>query len=260
MAQMLTGSELNTEIETLFRKATEEIIIISPYIKLHKRIKGILKTRQADDIALVVVFGKNYYDKTKSISLEDMGFFKKFKTVEIRYEERLHAKFYANEKASMITSMNLYDFSMNNNIEFGVLSRRSGFFKSITNMFSDEISLDDQASYLVSETIDNAELIYHKEAIFEKKLLQKKYVKSKVKVDKTKKFFISSNAPKIPKGIPTGYCIRTGKEIPFDLEKPFTEDAYRSWTRYKNPNYPERYCHKTGKPSNGKTCLSKPVI
>jgi hypothetical protein len=61
------------------------------------------------ELELKVLFGKNDGDITKSINPEDLKFFTTFPNVEILYQPRLHAKYYANEFASIITSMNLYD-------------------------------------------------------------------------------------------------------------------------------------------------------
>lgn len=58
----------------------------------------------------------------------------------------------------------------------------------------------------------------------------------------------------------TGYCIRTGKPIPFNPQRPFSYEAYKSWASFGNPEYPEKYCHRTGKPSNGKTSMSNPIL
>ncbi|MFV8339622.1 phospholipase D family protein [Flavobacterium sp. LB3P21] len=57
-----------------------------------------------------------------------------------------------------------------------------------------------------------------------------------------------------------GYCIRTGVKIPFDPQRPFCLEAYRSWAAFENWNYRENYCHKTGRESNGKTSMTKPVL
>ncbi len=57
-----------------------------------------------------------------------------------------------------------------------------------------------------------------------------------------------------------GYCIRTGVEIPFNPNKPMCEKAYSSWAMYKNYDYKESFCHKTGKPSNGKTSMRHPIL
>lgn len=57
-----------------------------------------------------------------------------------------------------------------------------------------------------------------------------------------------------------GYCIRTGVEIKFNPEKPFCYEAWLEWNKYKNPFYPENYCHKTGKKSKGKTSFANPTL
>nr|WP_315184433.1 phospholipase D family protein [uncultured Flavobacterium sp.] len=57
-----------------------------------------------------------------------------------------------------------------------------------------------------------------------------------------------------------GYCIRTGIKIPFDPQRPFCLEAYRSWATFENWNYRENYCHKTGRESNGRTSMAKPVL
>ena len=58
----------------------------------------------------------------------------------------------------------------------------------------------------------------------------------------------------------TGYCIRTGVPIPFDISRPLCSDAYRSWVQFQNPDFPEKFCHSTGKPSYGKTSMRNPVL
>ena len=48
----------------------------------------------------------------------------------------------------------------------------------------------------------------------------------------------------------TGFCIRTGVEIPFNREKPMCYEAYKAWSKYGNPDYPEKFCHFSGEPSS----------
>jgi hypothetical protein len=58
----------------------------------------------------------------------------------------------------------------------------------------------------------------------------------------------------------TGFCIRTGERIPFNPKRPLSEKAYKSWVQFGNPDYPEKYCHLTGKSSNGKTSVNRPIL
>ena len=59
---------------------------------------------------------------------------------------------------------------------------------------------------------------------------------------------------------PTGYCIRTGVEIPFNIEKSLSYDAYKSWNKRGDREYPEKYCHFSGEPSNGETSVERPIM
>ena len=44
----------------------------------------------------------------------------------------------------------------------------------------------------------------------------------------------------------TGFCIRCKVKIDFDVDKPFCYKCYKSWKRYENESYSEKYCHKYG--------------
>ena len=58
----------------------------------------------------------------------------------------------------------------------------------------------------------------------------------------------------------TGYCIRTGEKIPFDIKKPFSAKAFKEWNIYKNEDYAENYCHFSGEPSKGQTSFKNPIL
>ena len=49
MAKFITGDELNSEIGKIIERAEEQLIIVSPYIKLHERIKDKLKFKIESD-------------------------------------------------------------------------------------------------------------------------------------------------------------------------------------------------------------------
>ncbi|GAA5021253.1 hypothetical protein GCM10011506_03120 [Marivirga lumbricoides] len=258
MAKFITSSELNYELEKIFRTAEKLAVIISPYIKLHAKIKDVLKSHKNDPkFHLVIVFGKNDDDLGKSIAAEDLEFFKEFCSVEIRHEPRLHAKYYANDDSSILSSMNLYDYSFNNNIEFGVLTYRN-----------DEASsqLDQSAYDYFDQVIENSELLYHKEPEIESKMFGLKTIHkdSHVILDilderfkKIQKVATTNNNRTVTK---KGYCIRTGAEIEFDMKMPFTKKAFESWSKYSDEKYREKYCHYSGEESGGQTSFSRPVL
>jgi hypothetical protein len=263
MAIFIEGSKLNSEIEELFDNAEKKLILISPFIKLHARVLDALKTKQKNyKLEIIVVFGKNENDRSKSLTASDFDFFKTFSNIEIRYESRLHAKFYANEHTQILSTMNLYDSSQNNNIEAGVKTE-SNLLRTIGNKLNvTESEFHVDAWTYFKKVIGNSELLFKNTPQFDSGFLNKKFREIVTEVDKLSNEY-SQKVTKIspfPTSKNIGYCIRSGIEIPFNPQKPFSPDAFQIWAQYKDKDYPEKYCHKTGKPSKGKTSMTNPIL
>jgi hypothetical protein len=119
--QFLFDNQLIAELENLIRNSKNQLLLISPFIDLDKRIQDVLSEKlQKHDFQLRVLFGKNEDNHYKSIKKDSFEFLKKFPNIEIRYNDRLHAKFYQNDHDFILTSMNLYDYSLAKNIEVGI--------------------------------------------------------------------------------------------------------------------------------------------
>ena len=285
MTKFITGKNLEDAVYDIIWKAESNLLIVSPFIKLDDYFKRLFdKHINNPKLHILIVFGKNEKEVSRSMSKDDFDYFKKFLNISIVYIPNLHAKYYGNEKKGVITSINLYDYSFKNNIEFGVYSETNIFTKFTS-------STDNEAWQTCHELAEQSEAIFIKRPVYEKKLLSsllgKSYIKSDTLHDTTEKFYSSRNRNQnsifktlndFPFDLdlgsehserPTrneieeqkeGYCIRTGEKIPFNLNKPFTNQAYRNWAIFKNSNYPENYCHKTGKLSNGKTSMRNPIL
>lgn len=275
MARFLTGNALNLELENIFEEAREYLLIISPYIKLHERyISALIKKKDNHNLEIIVVFGKNEEDMSRSMKQSDFDFFKQFPNIEIRYEKRLHAKYYANEDAAILTSMNLYSYSQDTNIEAGVLTKVT-LINGLVNTIRNSEGLDEQAwNYFGQTVVEQSELLFKKAPEYESKTfgLSKKYIGSKIEKDELSVFFANKTSAKITNRsngvisevhspvIQVGYCIRTGVEIPFNVEKPMTASAFKSWSKYGDSDYPEKFCHFSGEQSNNETSFSKPIL
>lgn len=117
----LFDNQLIAELENLIKNAKNKLVLISPFIDLDKRIKDALAEKiTQQDFKLYVLFGKNEANIYKSIKSDSIDFLKQFPNVEIKYEERLHAKFYQNDFDFIVSSINLYDYSLAKNIEVGI--------------------------------------------------------------------------------------------------------------------------------------------
>ena len=229
-------------------------------------------------------FGKNENDLSRSMKPDDFNFFKEFHNIEIRYEKRLHAKYYANEKSAILTSMNLYNYSQDNNIEAGILTNKT-MIGNLTNNFVTNVtgqdSLEVQTTTYFARVIEQSELLFQKVPHFEKTMLglSKKYTTSNIEIDKLSEFFDKKTKPDsnfqkesfMNKSSgsqfmnqqvinPAGFCIRTGVKIPFNHDHPLSEDAFQSWKKYSKVDFPENFCHFSGEPSNKQTSFARPIL
>jgi phosphatidylserine/phosphatidylglycerophosphate/cardiolipin synthase-like enzyme len=115
MAKFLNTRKAVAEIEGLIREANERLILVSPYLRLSKDFKELLTYRNSQDKITTIVFGK------QDLNPEEMRFLENLRFVILKYHADLHAKCYLNDTKMIITSLNLYEFSMANNKEMGVL-------------------------------------------------------------------------------------------------------------------------------------------
>jgi len=259
MGRFVYGNALNDELDKLIKGANKFLFLVSPYIKLHDRLKDELrKLPHKESLSLMLLFGKNEDNVARSLKLEHLEFFKKeFPNVEIRHEPRLHAKYYANDSTSILTSMNLYDFSMINNIESGtVYDDRFNIGKKTGRVAYD---------YFL-EVFDGATLLYHQSIDVKSSLggLRKRYGSIRIMEDNLHRYYGGGTSRRYTNTTRTyqqnGYCIRTGQTIPFNIERPLSSEAYRTWSSFSNPDYPEDYCHYSGEASYGKTSYNRPVL
>lgn len=266
MAVFIKGNQLNAELEKIFEQAEYQLVIISPFIKLHSRFVDELKNKKDHhELKIILVFGKNENKISKSLNNDDFEFLKDFPNIEIKYEPRLHAKYYANESTALLSSMNLYDFSQNNNIEFGILTKVS-YVGSLTGL-GDKI--DKEAYCYFDKVISNSKILYKRCPFYEDKMMgfKKKYTHSNIEVDELSEHFdktslISKTAKPFMaiQGNNLGFCIRTGEQIQFSPDRPLSDQAYVSWSKYMDKDYKEKYCHYSGEPSYGETSFAKPIL
>ena len=280
MAKFITGKELEKAVYDIIWEAGKTLLIVSPFIKLGDYFKQLFdKHVNNPKLHIIVVFGKNEGAVSKSMSKSDFDYFKKFINISVIYVPNLHAKYYGNETKGVITSINLYDYSFINNIEFGVYSE--------VNLVNSFTSNSDHDAFDQSIQIAEAnEAVFIKRPVYEIKFIGKNYVKSDVLFDITDKFYSGfskkptankkfSDFPEFvelgsaPTERPpredfekpvTGFCIRTGEKIPFNPKQPYSVQAYKSWAFYGNRDFPENFCHKTGVPSNKRTSMNHPIL
>ena len=212
MAEFLTTNGTSYHIENVIINAKKKLVLVSPYLQISKTFFERLKDAVNKDVKIKIIYGKDELKPNEKNSLAEL------KNVELFYFENLHAKCYFNESEMVITSMNMYEFSEKNNREMGVFITKSKDPKLFDDAVNETLSII-QSSELI-------ELTKTKRTLFHDK-------KNNDDIGK-------ENKPK------RGYCIRCGKRIPYNIEKPYCRDCFSIWAQFENPEYEENVCHSCG--------------
>jgi phosphatidylserine/phosphatidylglycerophosphate/cardiolipin synthase-like enzyme len=223
MAQFLDTTAVSHELTQLIKKADEKLYLLSPYLQIAPPLKDLIRERDSRKIDIRVVYGKE--DK---LNPEDLSFLQDLSSVKVSFCENMHAKCYLNENMAIITSMNLYQYSQQNNREMGI---------KIENKPETDKPLYDETLAEVRRLIQTS--------------VEPKYIIKKKVAETPKSPHQKSTITQ------TGFCIRCGMKMELNPEKPLCSKCYPIWAKYSDPEYPEKYCHVCGKESN--QSYSKPV-
>jgi len=231
MAKFINTRKAVAAIEDLIKDADEKLILISPYLKLSKDFKELLTYRNSKDKITTIIFGK------QELNPNEMKFLEGLRFVILKYNQDLHAKCYMNDKQMIITSLNLYEFSMANNKEMGVL---------IDNSDENDKELFEEALKEIDYINSTSERFK-----FNTETVQENTDKVKPKSKKSETYISKSNSND------TGHCIRCNKPIKLNPLVPYCKECYNIWKKYGDENYPENYCHICG--TEKETTMLKPT-
>ncbi len=228
MAEFLTTTGISYNLEELIKNSNEKLFLVSPYLQIAGSLKHLIEERDIRKIDIRVV-----YRKDNKINAEDMSFLQNLTSVKISACENLHAKCYLNENTAIIASMNLYQYSQQNNREMGIKVEK----EKEPELYNDIL----KEVMVILQTSQQPEFSVKK---------------------------IETNTPTEPQKVPTknnknqpkkdvGFCIRCGTDLKLNPEKPLCLKCYKSWEKYSNSEYKEKFCHACGKESN--STVAKPV-
>jgi hypothetical protein len=236
MAKFSTTNGVSAAIDELVKNARKQLFLISPYLQISKNLRSLIK--EADRQPLIDI--KVVCRKDSNWPPDDMNFLQNLENAKIKSIEGLHAKIYLNESTAIITSMNLYLHSQQNNKEVGLIFDAEQDKEMYDKIFQE-----------VTRLIEEADKIPYKVTIEKEQPITAK--PEKVKETPS----VKATSQQIPN---KGFCIRCRGEIPFDPNNPLCSKDLKSWARYEKRDYPEKYCHVCGKESKQSfakpTCLS----
>jgi len=228
MAEFLTTTGISYNLEELIKNSDEKLFLVSPYLQIASSLKHLIEERDLRKIDIRIV-----YRKDNKINAEDMSFLQELTSVKISACENLHAKCYLNENTAIIASMNLYQYSQQNNREMGIKVEKEKEPDLYNNIFKEVM--------VILQTSQQPEFSVKK---------------------------IETDAPTASKNVPTkinkkhqkkdmGFCIRCGNDLKFNPEKPLCYKCFKSWGKYSNSEYTEKFCHACGNEHN--STAAKPV-
>ncbi|MCK5629185.1 MAG: hypothetical protein KAI26_01090 [Nanoarchaeota archaeon] len=219
MAKFLDTPGISNELSQIIKNAKEKLVIISPYLQISDRFKDMLEDQDRMKIYIDLIYRKSELQPHQSNWLKNLT------SVRTRICKNLHAKCYLNESKALITSMNFYEFSQVNNEEMGIVVSKNEdpqLYEDINKEVQRLIRKNDEIKVTIEKVISK---------------------KKDAEIEKT-----------IPK---KGHCIRCGIEIKLDPKTPLCKKCYKSWNRYSDPTYKEKFCHICGE--KFKSSMEKPV-
>ena len=228
MAEFLTTTGISYNLEELIKNSDEKLFLVSPYLQIAGSLKHLIEERDLRKIDIRVV-----YRKDNKINAEDMSFLQELTSVKISACENLHAKCYLNENTAIIASMNLYQYSQQNNREMGIKVEKEKEPDLYNDIFK-EVMVILQTSQQPEFSVKKLK----KDASTASKKVPKKINKKHQKKD-------------------MGFCIRCGNDLKFNPEKPLCYKCFKSWEKYNNPEYTEKFCHACG--TEYSSTVAKPV-
>ena len=231
--EILGTSTVSASVESLIERSQSVLFIVSAYFKPWDRVSRAIKGARARNVQVVMLLrggDKRVENLSRSAEFVAHG-------VRVALLSRLHAKIYASESEVILTSMNLYDSSALDSFEVAVRFTKEADPEAFRNVLEQVRDLGRKAE----EEAKVASVERNQVHPIDAALLQAKPARPASR----------------PAARERGHCIRCDAAIPFDPERPFCADCYKSWAKYANPDYEEAQCHRCGKA--GKTSAAKPL-
>lgn len=251
MAKFLTTQKASAEIEDITRKADKELVLLSPWVKIPDDLLARFKYLDKKGVKITLICREKDFKDEERNKLSDLDH------LELRFLENLHAKCFYNQESMVIASLNLHEYSQQNNREMGIL---------LTQSEDKEIFLEarEEANFIVKEAKIASVVKTNRvkpsntdvnNKYRSRKSSEEKHAKPEVGILESLGEYVAESLGLSEK---KGYCIRCGERIiPLDPSHPYCSEDFKEWAKHNNHSYKERYCHFCGE--RHQTAFSKPL-
>ena len=267
MAEFLTTAEISARLQKIIRESDERLVLISPYLKMNPRIKELLAQKSQTRTHVRIIYGKS------ELQPEEQEWIDANPHIELFYRQSLHAKCYLNEKEALLASMNLYEFSEQNNDEMGIVvsnaSDNRGFDRALYRKMLHEADHIADLSEKIREVprpqpskgLGGLVRRFAKDTLSLPERITGSDRQTAAEGRDNPTAPMPSAAPTAVDATPspadapvaptdarprlpvTGCCIRCKTDVPANLSEPYCERCFGTWNRFKNESYEEKHCH-----------------
>lgn len=226
MAEFCTTRGTASHLEQIIEDAERQLTLISPYLQIPDGLFFRMKAADARGVATKLVF------RTDQLKPAERDKLTQLKRLSLFSLNNLHAKCYANERSVLISSMNLYAHSEQNNWEMGVL-------------------LTDADGDVVRKARAEIETIVREATEVPLRGLRALLTNAfSAPAATTSARPASRPTPNRSVQTRRGHCIRCSNHIGYAPQSPLCDTCYRTWAAWGNEDYPETTCHRCAKPAD----------
>jgi len=243
MARFLTTRGTASEIEKIINNAQKSVVLITPFVRIPASLFQNLMAVDKQGVRITLIYGKSALEHDVQEQLRQL------KNIKVYFLDNLHAKCYFNEQCMVVTSLNLYDFSEQNNREMGVLATR----QEDEELFKEAVR-EAQMMISLAKPFDVSPVANSQPSNKTTESLRPTSRESKEGLGTALlRGFRDILLDKV--GLGQGYCIGCRTRIDFDEYRPYCPDCYKLWV--KNKAQKARYCHECGRTVT--TMMNKPL-
>ena len=258
MAKFLTTQGVSADLLRIIQDAKKRIVLISPYLQINHLIKAEIeyKVKMSRDIEVWLIYRE---DKLRPNDREWLDSMPSIKTGLLK---NLHAKCYMNEKEAILTSMNLYEYSQNNNNEMGILisSRYLGNDNDVYKEIYEESLKLAMMSGIIQGTTEPDKMSEPRDGVsgfLRRFVAQPNELEESSSSPETPVARTRKEAAPVLQAPEKGYCIRCKADLPTNPAQPYCDRHYASWKKFMKKEYVEKHCHTCG--SEHATSMLKPL-
>jgi phosphatidylserine/phosphatidylglycerophosphate/cardiolipin synthase-like enzyme len=221
---VFVDDEVASQVIDIVREAQQYAVIITPYLKLWRHPQTALELAVKKGVQVTVIV------RSKDGAPENPGDIPWLLNNGIRVlaVESLHAKIYLNENRVFVTSMNLLESSMKGSLELGLAIQDKQAERQIRDYVNSTVM--PQAKQVRAPQIEPREQPVNRPAQPEPRPRP------------------TTTHAQSTQQTAAGVCIRCGRPLYPNPDKPLCDDCYDKWAEYENEDYAERFCHICGRP------------